>query len=45
MNKKTEKLISKAHSNITRIKGREYAPTSAELQVEINKLTNKGGRQ
>jgi len=32
-----EQLISQAHTNITRIKGKEYAPTSNEIQSEIEK--------
>ena len=32
-----EEIISEAHNNITRIKGKEYAPTSNEIQIEIEK--------
>jgi len=33
-----QRLIRIAHDNITRIKGREYAPTSVEIQAEIDRL-------
>lgn len=36
----TEKLIAKAHSLITRIKGKEYAPTSIEIQEWLDKNIN-----
>lgn len=35
--KQVEKLIKKAHDNITRIKGREYSPIAVEIENEINK--------
>jgi hypothetical protein len=30
-----EKIIAKAHKNISRVKGNDYAPTSDEIQYEI----------
>jgi hypothetical protein len=36
-----EKLISQAHTNITRIKGQEYAPTSNEIQTAVEWLMKK----
>ena len=35
MNK--EKIIAEAHNAITRTKGKEYAPTAAEIQAWLNK--------
>ena len=34
-----DKLIAEAHSAITRTKGKEYAPTAAEIQVWLEKKT------
>ncbi len=34
--KNIQKLISKAHTNITRIKGKEYAPNAREIEDKIN---------
>ena len=36
-----EKIIKKAHDSITRIKGKEYAPTSNEIQKWIDNQNNK----
>jgi hypothetical protein len=34
---KIDKLIAEAHSEITRTKGKEYAPTVAEIQAWLDK--------
>ena len=36
-----EKIIKKAHDSITRIKGKEYAPTFNEIQEWIDNQNNK----
>ncbi len=41
MNKETSKLIKLAHNYITRIKGKNYAPTSNEIQDWIDKQQEK----
>lgn len=38
MSKEIEKIIKQAHDAITRIKGKDYAPTSREIQEYIDKL-------
>ena len=46
MTSKIEKLISKAHYNLTRKKGRpEYAPTAHEIQKEINQILTPPGNR
>ena len=42
MNNQNEKIIKQAHDAITRIKGKEYAPSASEIQEYIDRLnTNK----
>ena len=36
-----EEIISKAHTKITRTKGKEYAPTSNEIQKEIDDTSSQ----
>lgn len=36
-----EKIIKKAHDAITRIKGKDYSPTSNEIQEWIDKQQKK----
>lgn len=38
MNNEIEKIIKQAHDAITRIKGKEYAPTSREIQEYIDRF-------
>jgi len=38
MNIEIEKLISKAHRKITRIKGIEYSPTVKEIEEKIKEF-------
>jgi len=40
MNEITKKILE-AHKAITRIKGKEYAPTAAEIQKWINNKSNE----
>jgi hypothetical protein len=37
------KLISISHRNITRIKGKDYAPTAFEIEKEILKIISTYG--
>ena len=38
MDKEIEKLIKLAHDKIIRTKGKEYAPTAFEIQIQIDKI-------
>jgi len=40
MAQQIEKLIAKAHDKITRRKGKDYAPTSNEIQKEIDVVSS-----